>query len=102
MPSTTSLWRTALFGAAGTGFKDDTYLTDGQHLRWHVSGQLGLPFESAGRRVGAFRIYHRTGGASSIKSLALIGGASGGTFPIYDGGAFDPAAGLVVGCKLLN
>jgi hypothetical protein len=56
MPSTTSLWRPALFGAAGTGFKDDAYLTEGQHLRWHVSGQLGLPFESAGRRVGAFRV----------------------------------------------
>jgi hypothetical protein len=36
MPSTTSLWRPALFGAAGTGFKDDAYLTDGQHLRWHL------------------------------------------------------------------
>ena len=62
MPSTTSLWRPELFGAAGTGFKDDPYLTDGQHLRWHVSGHLGLPFESQGQRVGAFRVYHRTGG----------------------------------------
>ncbi len=101
MVSTTSLWRPGLFAATGVGFKDDPHLTDGQHLRWHLAHQLGLPFQSRDEKRGVFRIHHRVRGASTIASLQLIGGGGGASFPVFDEAVSSSEAGLIAGADTL-
>lgn len=102
MASTNSLWRPRLFGATGAGFLSDPHLTDGQHFRWHIAHHLGLPFERKGVRVGAFHLFHRTGAPSTIATFNLIGGGSGGTFPIYDASVSSQDSGLIVGADFMT
>lgn len=102
MVSNTSLWRPRLFAATGVGFKDDPHLVDGQHFRWHIAHHLGLPFQSRDEKRGVFRLYHRVLGPNTIETFPLIGGAGGGTFPIYDEGVFSPDAGLIAGADSMS
>src|SRR5262245_55128515 len=102
MVSTNSLWRPRLFASVGVGFKDDPHLVDGQHFRWHLAHQLGLPFQSKVEKRGVFRLYYRRGGPNTIETFPLIGGAGGGTFPIYDEGVISQNSGLIIGADSLS
>jgi hypothetical protein len=102
MASTTSLWRPGLFAAVGVGFRGDPQLVDGQHFRWRLPHQLGLPFQSGPEKRGAFRLYQRRGSPNTIETFPLIGGAGGGAVPIYDEGVASPESGLVVAGRGLS
>jgi hypothetical protein len=100
--STTSLWRPDLLAAVGVGFQDDPQVADGQHFRWRLAYQLGLPFQSPSEKRGLFRLYRRRGGPNTIETLQLIGGGGGGTFPIHDEAVASPDAGLIVAGRSLT
>lgn len=99
--STTSLWRPDLLAAVGVGFQDDPQVADGQHFRWRLAYQLGLPFQSPSETRGLFRLYRRRGRPNTIETLRLIDGG-GGTFPIHDEAVASPDAGLIVAGRSLT
>ena len=56
------LWRPRLFAALGAGFKDDTTLREGVHLRWTLDPRLGLPHtpDQAGFEIAFLRTKERS------------------------------------------
>ena len=81
-------WRPELFSALGAGFKSDSTIEDGIHLRWILDSLMGLPFQytktGKGKKtnVGGFKVYYNMTAERSINKVNLFNTGNYGAYSI--------------------